>query len=288
MAASARKRRLTDALTAAEVEELVREAQADVNECMISPMWGAMNPGATWRHLNRFVQVMGLATRGAAYSKLLGTSLGVPGGLWALMYFNSQFGWLGDLIWSALFGVLIGIISAGYFGYKSAFCRITVDEHRDYVDVDQVTNQVTAWADRLAHYYSKAWRGDNEANGIANPSSALYYQTCDRVEMLAEGDKVILPDGTEINGPQLLVYPARKVDRFREMKDYQGLTPQFFDVGGNAGRDRRATRRVFAKPGQGMDDYEKGKSNFVQNNLVWLYSMACIAMAGFIVMVLAG
>ena len=286
--ASARKNIPTRGLTSAEINDLVAEAQADVDVCLISPMWGAMNPGDTWRHLERFVKVMGLATRGAAYSKIVGTSLGIPIGLFAVMWFNSQFGWVGDLVWSALLGILIAAMGTGYFAYKSAFCRVTVDEHRDYVDPDQVTAQVNAWTDRLAHYHSRAWRGDNEANGIANPNSALYYQTCDVPRYLEEGESIELPNGTVIKGPQFVVYPARKVERFTEMKDYIGLTPQVFDVGGNPARDRRAGRRLFAKPGAGMLDFELQRRGFISNNIAWLYSGGAIVMAVFVLMIGAG
>ena len=288
MAANVKRKVPTRGLTSAEIRDLVEEARADVDVCLISPMWGAMNPGDTWRHLERFVKVMGLATRGAAYSKIVGTALGVPVGLFVLMHFNSNFGWVGDLVWSALLGVLIAVMGTGYFAYKAAFCRIVVDEHRDYVDPDQVTAQVNAWTDRLAHYYSRAWRGDNEANGIANPHSALYYQTCDRTRWLEEGEEVQLSGGGVAKGPQLVLYPARKIEKFTEMKDYIGLTPQVFDVGGNPGRDRRAGRRMFSKPGAGMLDFELRRRGFISNNIAWFYSGGCIILAAFIVMLVAG
>lgn len=287
MAASAGSRRIkppTRGLTAAEVDALVAEAIADVDECLISPLWGAMNPGGTLRHLQRFVRVMGLATRGAAYGKIFLSSIGVSAGLFALMSFNSTFGMVGDFVWSALFGIPLGFLGTGYFAYKTAFARITVDEHRNFTDPDHVTAQVNAWTDRLAHYHSHAWRGDNEANGIANPNSALYYQLHDRPVWLEEGESVKLPNGRVIEGPQLIVYPARKAENFREMNDYMGLTPQVFDVGGNSARDRRAARRNYSKPAQGMEEFERGKTNLLRDNLVWIYSIGCIVIAALVAM----
>ena len=274
------------ALTAEEVDALVVEAQADVDECLISPLWGAQNPKATLRHLNRFVRVMGLATRGVAYGKIGMSSVGTTVGLFALMSFNSNFGILGDLIWSLLLGLPISFLATGFFAYKSAFARVKVHEHRDFTDRGQITAKVSAWTDRLAHFHSKAWRGDNEANGIANAASSLYYKTDDRVVWLDKGAKIMKPDGTVIEGPQLVVYPARKVSNFRDMKDYQGLEPERFEVGGNPARDRRAARRVFAKPGQGMEEFERGNSSFMRDNAIWLYSIGS-AGAGVIVVIFA-
>ena len=264
------------ALTAEEVSDLVAESQADVDECLISLLWGAQNPGGTLRHLNRFVRVMGLATRGAAYGKILMASVGTIVGLAGLMAFNGNFGIVGDIIWSVLLGIPISYLATGFFAYKSAFAPIKVHEHRDFTDRGQITAKVSAWTSRLSHFYSKAWRGDNEANGIANSSSSLYYKTDDRVVVLKEGESITKPDGTVIEGPQLVVYPARRISNFREMKDYIGLEPERFEVGGNSARDRRAARRVYSKPGQGMEEFERGKSTFFRDNFIWFYSIGAM------------
>ena len=276
------------ALTAEEVDGLVKESQQDVDECLISPLWGAQNPRATLRHLNRFVRVMGLATRGAAYGKILISSLGTITGLAILMAFNSQFGLIGDIVWSVLLGIPISYLATGFFAYKSAFAPVRVHEHRDFTDRGQITTKVSAWTARLSHFYSNAWRGDNEANGIANSASKLYYKTDDRPVWLEEGQELVLPDGGKIVGPQLVVYPARKVSRFREMKDYLGLDPERFEIGGNSARDRRAARRVYSKPGQGIEEFERGKSHFLRDNWIWFYSIGSMGSGVLIVMFALG
>ena len=272
------------ALTAEEVTALVEESQQDVDECLISALWGAQNPKGTLRHLNRFVRVMGLATRGAAYGKILAASLGTIVVLAVLMTFNSNFGIIGDVVWSLLLGIPISYVATGFFAYKSAFAPIGVHEHRDFTDRGQITAKVSAWTARLSHFYSYAWRGDNEANGIANSSSKLYYKTDDRPRWLEEGERITLPDGKEIKGPQLVVYPARKVSMFREMKDYLGLEPERFEVGGNSARDRRAARRVYSKPGQGIEQFERGSSNFFRDNWIWFYSIGSMGSGVLVVM----
>ena len=274
--------RTKSALTAQEVAELVAQSQADVEECLISPLWGAQNPGGTLRHLGRFVRVMGLATRGAAYGKIMLASVGTITVLMVLMAFNSNFGLAGDLVWSLLLGVPVSYLATGYFAYKSAFAPVRVHEHRDYTDRGQITAKVSAWTARLSHFYSNAWRGDNEANGIANSSSKLYYKTEDRPVWLEEGQTIERPDGPVIEGPRLVVYPARKVTMFREMKDYLGLEPERFEVGGNSARDRRAARRVYAKPGQGLEEFERGGSHFFRDNLVWFYSIGAMGSGALI------
>ena len=269
-------KRVRTALTAEEVAALVAESQADVDECLISPLWGAQNPGGTLRHLNRFVRVMGLATRGAAYGKIMVSSVGTMVGLVVLMSFNSKFGVTGDIVWSLILGVPVSYLATGFFAYKSAFAPVRVHEHRDYTDRGQITAKVSAWTARLSHFYATAWRGDNEANGIANSASKLYYKTEDRPVWLKEGETITRPDGSVIEGPQLVVYPARRVTMFREMKDYLGLEPERFEVGGNSARDRRAARRVYAKPGQGLEEFERGGSHFFRDNMVWFYSIGAM------------
>lgn len=276
------------ALTTEEVARLVAESQADVDECLISPLWGAQNPRGTLRHLNRFVQVMGLATRGAAYGKIMVASVGTMIALAVAMSFNSNFGLIGDIVWSVLLGIPISYLATGFFAYKSAFARIKVHEHRDFTDRGQITAKVSAWTARLSHFYSKAWRGDNEANGIANSDSSLYYKTDDRVVMLEEGETIELPDGSVIEGPQLVVYPARKVANFTEMKDYLHLEPERFEVGGNSARDRRAARKVFSKPGEAMELFERGGSHFLRDNFVWFYSIGAMICGVMIVMLAMG
>ena len=274
------------ALTAAQVADLVAESQADVDECLISPLWGAQNPGGTIRHLNRFVRVMGLATRGAAYGKIFLSSIGTIVGLAVLMAFNSNFGLVGDIVWSVLLGIPISYLATGYFAFRSAFAPIRVHEHRDFTDRSQITAKVSAWTSRLSHFYSHAWRGDNEANGIANAASKLYYKTDDRPVWLEEGETITKPDGTVIEGPQLVVYPARKISNFLEMKDYLNLDPERFEVGGNSARDRRAARRVYAKPGQGLEEFERGKSTFFKDNFIWFYSIGSMA-SGVLIVIFA-
>lgn len=270
------------ALTAAEVDQLVKESREDVNECLISPIWGATNPQGTLRHLGRFGRVLGITTQGAVYGKMFMGSIGMFFTMFAILSFQPDMGYILDFCFALAFGCLTGAISIGYIAYKAAFARINVNEHRDFTDPGQVTSRLRAWTARLSHYYSTAWRGANDSNGVSNPDSALYYKTDDVPIWIPEGEEHRCPDGSIIEGPKFIVYPARKVVEFREMDDYLHLEPEVFLIGGNSARDRRATRQTFNKPADGMERYVRGKATVLQDNFLWIYSIICIV-AGFFI-----
>ncbi len=275
-------------LSAVQIEALVEESRADTKDCPISPLWGAVNPKAVIRHMNRFCQVMGPATRGAAYGKTGLTGGGSIAFLATALLFHDGFGIILDLFFASVFGLFIGYFSIGYFAYKIAFARIFVHEHRDYIDPTQITARVGAYTARLSNFYSRAWRGDNEANAITNPQSKLFCRTEDRVEVLKQGEQRILIDGTVIDGPQLLVYPARQVIRFMEMDDYLDLPPEEFRVTGAGARNRRAVRRAYVRPGEQIERAERGRAGLISDNIPWIFAGVCVICAAFIFMMAGG
>ena len=275
---------ITQALTEDQVNELVREAKEDVEECLISPIWAYINyqpwpmaPGALRRQHARAMAVMGVATRGISFLKSTGLVVLIFGVLLAALLVSDEMSWVADLIFALLFAVMFKLLIGINNQFREAHARIDVYEHRDFTDPSQVTGKLSAWVPRLAYYgRPDVWKGDNGRNGIANPASRIVVQTRDEVVWLQdeekeddEGNKITVKGGVQATR-------ARKVTDFRVTQDYLDLPAQPFRVTGNASRARRALLRMIQRNGIAIEGFEKGNQSFIERNWEWFYCGACL------------
>ena len=258
-------------LSEPEILALVREAQEDQAECLCSPIWGYLNPGALGRQHRRFIRIMGKLSQGASWLKTTGAAIGVFVLFIVALTINSRFGWETDLFFSVMFGILLGIMLRVNTQYREAFTRVEVDEHRDYTGPDVVTAILRVWMPRLCFYgRSGVWRGDNEHNSIGNASSKVYLTTGKpSVEWLEDGG--------------VRVTRTKRVTDFRRPDDLLDLPAERFAVTGSSTRARRAQLRRFGRHGWAMERFERPQKNFLERNFVWFLSGGFIAGAVLVV-----
>ena len=274
------------ALTEEQVNALVHEAKEDVEECLISPIWAYINyqpwplkPGALRRQHARAMAVMGMATRGASFLKSTGLSVLVFGGLLAALLFNSQFGWLPDLVFAFLFAFLLSMLVRINNQYREAFARIVVHEHRDFTDPAQTTAKLSAWVPRLTYYdRPDVWKGQNDRNGVSNPASSIVVQTRDSVVWAPDVEEKHEDGNLVIVRGETLVERARKVTEIRETKDLLNLPAEKFAVTGAAARARRFLLRLVQRNGLSIESFEKGEKGAIERNLEWIYCAGCLVL----------
>ena len=252
------------ALTEAEVRATVQEAIDDTDDCLISPVWGLINYGAANRHHKRYIAVMGIAAKAASMAKVVFGAGGLILLLLVAMLINSTYPWWTDMLLAALIGGSVAFPLKFMITYRGAFSRIVVHEHRDFTEPSQVTAKVNAWCARLAYYFQPAaWKGDNDRNGISNPSSHIVVKTEDQVTWLEDGDVEVIP--------------ARRVLEFTSMADYMNLAPEIFVCTSSAPKERRATWRQYQQQGKEREIYNRGKVNLLQEHSALFFSLACVA-----------
>ena len=247
----------TQTLREAEIQKVVQEAKEDLDACLVSPMWGYIEPQALKRQHQRFIAVMGVIAASASFAKTTGLSVGMFAFIWVVLYFEPSIRWYGDLTFAMAFGAILWVIARVHTQYREAFTRTEVNEHWDYTDPDAVTAIHKSWNARLWFYgRPDCWRGDNEHNGIGNQNSKVFLSTgLPQVVWTEDGD--------------VQVTRTKRVTDFRTPADLIDLPAERFSFTGSSARARRAQLRRFERHGLSLESFERDPKNFFERNIAW-------------------
>ena len=76
---------------------MVQGAKNDLDACLVSPMWGYIDPKALGRQHKRFMSVMGVVAQGASMGKTTGLTAALFIFVLAVFLYNEEISWYGDL-----------------------------------------------------------------------------------------------------------------------------------------------------------------------------------------------
>ena len=262
----------TQTLRESQIRTLVEAAKEDLDACLVSPMWGYIEPQALKRQHRRFIAVMGVLAASASFAKTTGLTVGVFLFIEIVLYFEQSIRWYGDLVFALAFGVILGVIVRVHTQYREAFTRTEVNEHWDYTDPDAVTGIHKSWNARLWFYgRPDCWRGDNEHNGIGNQNSKVFLSTgLPQVEWLEDGE--------------VQVTRTKRVTDFRTPADLIGLPAERFSFTGSSARARRAQLRRFERHGLSLENFERDPKTFFERNIAWFAAGALALMTMLMLM----
>ena len=269
------------------VERLVEEAKADYRANLLEPMWSLTNPMDVRRHRRRYIRVMGEIARFKSGIMTGVFSLGVPVGIFGLLFWNEDMGLFWDIFFAVGFGVMLSVVVGVWRGYREAFRKVYVVERADFTDPGYVTGLVRIWLPALGFYKRPdVWRGDNGRNGIANGNAFV---------VLSAGQDIIhwhdMPERDTPEWEEFLqrdiwcdVEPGPKVTDFRTPTDYFDLPPDVRTCDGISVKHRRAWCRDLQRSGQDFDAWRKGAMGLLEGRLPWFYAAGCGVIGTFILM----
>ena len=269
------------------VDRLIEEAKADYGANLLEPMWALTNPPAVRRHRRRYIRVMGELARFKSGIVSGLASLGLPLLIGGFLWWNEEFGWVWDIIFTLGFGFMLSYAMGIWRGYREAFRKVYVVERADFTDLGYVTALVRVWLPALGFYKRpEVWRGDNGRNGIGNSNAFV---------VLSAGQDVVhwhdMPDRGTAEWETFMdkdvwcdVVPGPKIAEFRTPMDYFPLEGDVRTCDGISVKHRRAWCRDLQRSGQDFDAWRKGPLGFLEGNWAWFYTAGCAVVGVFILM----
>ncbi len=269
------------------VDRLIEEARADYGANLLEPMWALTNPPAVRRHRKRYIRVMGDLARFKSGIVSGLASLGLPLLIGGFLWWNDEFGWVWDIIFTLGFGFMLSYAMGIWRGYREAFRKVYVVERADFTDPGFVTALVRVWLPALGFYKRpEVWRGDNGRNGIGNVNAFVVPGAGQDVVHWREAPERGTPEWEEYMDRDVWcdVEPGPRVSDFRTPLDYFDLEPDVRTCDGISVKHRRAWCRDLQRSGQDFDAWRKGALGFLEGNLPWFYSGGCAVVGVFILM----